>query len=157
MFCQTEELLMPYLTILSEFRDSVRKEARILKASAILTECDKLRDDVLPNVGVRLEDIEGNFLNRLTFCSNNFFKFKFIWIYFLGRSSAVKLVDREILLKEREMKKQLEAEKLAEKERKKAELAAAEAQKEAQKKIPPSEMFKMETDKYSKFDENVSR
>ncbi|KAK6637321.1 hypothetical protein RUM44_007736 [Polyplax serrata] len=125
----TEELLMPYLTILSEFRDSVRKEARILKASAILTECDKLRDDVLPNVGVRLEDIE-------------------------GRSSAVKLVDREILLKEREMKKQLEAEKLAEKERKKAELAAAEAQKEAQKKIPPSEMFKMETDKYSKFDEN---
>lgn len=77
-------------------------------------------------------------------------------LFVLGRSSAVKLVDREILLKEREAKKQLEAEKLAEKERKKAEQAAAEAQREAQRKIPPTEMFKLETDKYSKFDENVS-
>lgn len=50
---------MPYLTILSEFRDNVRKEAREIKAFNILTECDKLRDDILPNVGVRLEDIEG--------------------------------------------------------------------------------------------------
>lgn len=39
-----------------------------------------------------------------------------------------------------------------EKERKKVELAAAQAAKDAQKKIPPSEMFKCDTDKYSKFD-----
>ena len=50
---------MPYLNILSEFRDCVRKEAKILKSTTILQECDKLRDDILPNVGVRLEDIEG--------------------------------------------------------------------------------------------------
>lgn len=64
-------------------------------------------------------------------------------------------MDRETLLKEREAKKKLEAEKLAEKERKKKEAAAAQAQKEAQKKIPPNEMFKTETDKYSKFDDQV--
>lgn len=69
----------------------------------------------------------------------------------------MKLVDRETLLKEREAKKKLEAEKLAEKERKKKEAAAAQAQKEAQKKIPPSEMFKTETDKYSKFDDQVNK
>lgn len=56
---------MPYLNILSEFRDNVRKEARVLKASSILSECDKLRDDVLPNVGVRLEDIEGSYITSI--------------------------------------------------------------------------------------------
>lgn len=75
----------------------------------------------------------------------------------LGAPSAVKLVDRETLLKEKEAKRKAEQEKIAEKERKKAELAAAQAAKEAQKKIPPREMFKSETDKYLKFDENVSQ
>lgn len=52
-------MIMPYLSVLSEFRDTVRLEARQLKASNILVECDKLRDDILPNLGVRIEDIEG--------------------------------------------------------------------------------------------------
>ncbi len=47
---------MPYLNALSDFRDSVRRQARELKASDILKECDRLRDEVLPSVGVRLED-----------------------------------------------------------------------------------------------------
>lgn len=72
-----------------------------------------------------------------------------------GEPTVVKIVDRETLLKEKEAKKQAELEKAAEKERKRAELAAAQAAKEAQKKIPPTEMFKHETDKYSQFDENV--
>lgn len=76
--------------------------------------------------------------------------------FILGEKSVVKLVDRETLLKEREAKKQLEAEKAAEKERKRAEAAAAQAAKEAQRRISPLEMFKLEKDKYSKFDENVS-
>lgn len=50
---------MPYLSIMAEFRDNVRGLARSLKATDILGECDKLRDDTLPSVGVRLEDIEG--------------------------------------------------------------------------------------------------
>lgn len=53
---------MPYLNILSEFRDNVRTEARKIVAEAILSECDKLRDDTLPNVGVRLEDVEGSLM-----------------------------------------------------------------------------------------------
>lgn len=51
---------MPHLTALSEFRHVIRQEARELKSSKILTECDRLRDDVLPNLGVRLEDQEGS-------------------------------------------------------------------------------------------------
>ena len=40
------------------YRDNVRKSAREIKATDILKECDHLRDDVLPNLGVRLEDKE---------------------------------------------------------------------------------------------------
>nr|CAD7395991.1 unnamed protein product [Timema cristinae] len=123
-----EEIVMPYLTILAKFRDSVRIQARQLQATEILKECDRLRDDVLPNVGVRLEDHEGH-------------------------PSAVKMVDRETLLQEKEVKRKLEAEKAAEKIRKKTEQLAAQAQKDAQKRIKPDEMFHSETDKYSKFDE----
>lgn len=124
----SEQTIMPYLSILADFRDKVRTDARNLKATDILNECDRIRDETLPNVGVRLEDKEDG-------------------------SSAVKLVDRETLLKEKEAKKKAEQEKLLLKERKKAELAAAQAAKDAQKKIAPSEMFRSETDKYSKFDD----
>lgn len=50
---------MPYLNILSEFRNNIRTYAKELKAELILKKCDELRDDILPNVGVRLEDREG--------------------------------------------------------------------------------------------------
>lgn len=126
-----ETILMPYVDVLAEFRNSIRNHARSLKAHDILKLCDDLRDEILPNLGVRLEDKDND-------------------------AYAVKLVDREILLKEKEAKKQVEAEKAAEKERKKAAAAAAQAAKEAQKKINPKEMFLNETDKYSAFDENVS-
>lgn len=122
---------MPYLEILADFRENVRGHARTLKASEILFECDRLRDDILPNVGVRLEDHE-------------------------GEGSIVKLVDRETLIKEKEAKKLLDAEKAAEKERKRLEAAAAAAAKDAQKKIPPNEMFILETEKYSRFDDKVT-
>ncbi|CAH0552626.1 unnamed protein product [Brassicogethes aeneus] len=125
----TEEAVMPFLTILADFRNNIRKHARTIKATEILKECDVIRDDILPNVGVRLEDKE-------------------------GETSAVKLVDKDILLKEKEAKKQADFDKAAEKERKRAEAAAAQAAKDAQRKVPPSELFKSETDKYSKFDEN---
>ncbi len=44
---------------LTEFRGNVRGLAREVKAGNILAECDTLRDVVLPNLGVRLEDKEG--------------------------------------------------------------------------------------------------
>lgn len=113
------------------FREKVRNCAKVLKANDILQECDKLRDDILPNVGVRLEDSnEGTF--------------------------KVKLVNKEELLKEKEAKKKLELEKAFEKEKRKAEAVSAAAAKEAQKRISPNEMFRLEKDKYSQFDDKVS-
>ncbi|KAM0734318.1 Cysteine--tRNA ligase, cytoplasmic [Formica fusca] len=122
-----EETVMPYLEILANFRHKVRNFAKTLKASDILQECDILRDDTLPNIGVRLEDNE--------------------------EDCKVKLVNKEELLKEKEMKKKLELEKNLEKEKKKTEAAAAAAAKEAQKKISPNDMFRLEKDKYSQFDD----
>ena len=123
-----ETMVMPYLNSLADFRDNVRKSAREIKAGDILAECDKLRDDVLPNLGVRLEDKE-------------------------SEATVIKLVDRAELMKEREEKKALEEKKRLEKEAKKAEVAAKAAALEAQKRIPPSELFRGDTDKYSKFDD----
>ncbi|XP_017472850.1 PREDICTED: cysteine--tRNA ligase, cytoplasmic [Rhagoletis zephyria] len=124
-----ETTLLPYVDAVAEFRNNVREEAKTIKANAILEMCDKLRDDVLPNLGVRLEDKENG-------------------------KYAVKLVDREVLLKEREAKKAAEAERLAEKQRKQEAAAKQTAAKEAQKRISPKEMFFNEKDKYSQFDEN---
>jgi len=123
-----ETLVLPYLTSFAEFRDNVRKSAREIKASEILTECDRLRDEVLPNLGVRLEDKE-------------------------NEATVIKLVDREELMKEKAEKKAAEEKKRLEKEAKKAEAAAKKAEAEAAKRLPPSEMFKAETDKYSAFDD----
>ncbi|MGH0176987.1 UNVERIFIED_CONTAM: hypothetical protein FKN15_074022 [Acipenser sinensis] len=106
-----EAIVMPYLSVLSDFRETVRKIARENKVTEVLQLCDALRDDTLPELGVRLEDHE-------------------------GLPTVVKLVDRETLLKEREEKKQ--------------------AAKLAKMKIPPSEMFRSEIDKYSNFDDSVS-
>ncbi len=112
-----EEAVMPVLQALSVFREDVRKEARQLKATQVLSLCDQLRDDVLPNLGVRMEDRE-------------------------NQPAALKLVPREELLKEREEKKMAEEAKRLEKEKKKAELAAKEAEKEAKRRIPPQDLFK---------------
>ena len=51
-----EDIAMPFLNAMADFRDNVRKEARETKAVNILKECDRLRDDILPELGVRLED-----------------------------------------------------------------------------------------------------
>uniref|UniRef100_A0A667WNS5 Cysteine--tRNA ligase, cytoplasmic n=1 Tax=Myripristis murdjan TaxID=586833 RepID=A0A667WNS5_9TELE len=96
-----ESTVMPYLTVLSDFRESVRKIAREQKVMELLQLCDVIRDDTLPELGVRLEDHE-------------------------GLPTVVKLC----LLS-----------------------ANSRMAKLAKMKIPPSEMFLSETDKYSKFDE----
>ncbi|XP_050546636.1 cysteine--tRNA ligase, cytoplasmic [Daktulosphaira vitifoliae] len=124
-----ETIVTPFLSILSDFRDSVRTNARTIPSKEILILCDKLRDEILPEVGIRLEDAE-------------------------GKPTAVKFVGRETLLREREAKAKAEADKLAEKEKKKKEFEEAKAKKEELKKVNPKDLFKLETDKYSEFDEN---
>uniref|UniRef100_A0A0N5AW37 Cysteine--tRNA ligase, cytoplasmic n=1 Tax=Syphacia muris TaxID=451379 RepID=A0A0N5AW37_9BILA len=121
----TEAVLMPYLTALANFREKVRNIAREHKITGILEECDRLRDEVLPELGVRLED------RPLQTC--------------------VKLVDRETILREQEQKRAVIAAKEAERQRKQKE----REEKEALKRIPPEEMFKVgdEAGKYSKYDE----
>jgi len=123
-----ETLVLPYLSSMADFRDNVRRSAREIKATEILAECDRLRDDVLPNLGVRLEDKE-------------------------NEATVIKLVDRDELMKEREEKKAAEEKRRLEKEAKKREAEAKAAALEAAKRVPPSEMFKGDTDKYSKWDE----
>ena len=99
-----------------------------VKATDILAECDKLRDITLPDLGVRLEDKE-------------------------GEPTVIKLVDKEELRREREEKLALEEKKRLEKEAKKAKAAAEAAEALEAAKIPPEEMFRKETDKYSAWDD----
>lgn len=123
-----ESTIMPYLTALAEFRDNVRDEAKLLKAKNLLQLCDRLRDDTLPELGIRLEDRE-------------------------GAPSAVKVVGKEVLMREREEKLRLEEEQKKKKAEQKLLQEQLKAQREAQSKINPKKMFKSETDKYSKFDD----
>ncbi|XP_063738059.1 cysteine--tRNA ligase, cytoplasmic isoform X2 [Eleginops maclovinus] len=123
-----ESTVMPYLSVLSNFREEVRKIAREKEVIELLQLCDVVRDDTLPELGVRLEDHE-------------------------GLPTVVKLVDKETLLKEREEKKQVEEEKKRKKEEAAKKKQEQEMAKLAKMKVPPCEMFRSETDKYSKFDE----
>ncbi|MCP9257474.1 Cysteine--tRNA ligase, cytoplasmic [Dirofilaria immitis] len=120
-----EELLMPYLMALVDFRENVRKVAREQKSLRSW----KLRDEVLPELGIRLED--------------------------RSAQTCVKLVDRETLLREQQQKKIIEAAKEEEKHRKKCE----KAEKEASKRIPPWEMFKQgkEAEKFLRYDDKEYR
>ncbi|CAO1422434.1 unnamed protein product [Diamesa tonsa] len=122
-----EEILMPYLSALADFRKAVREDAREVKATKILQRCDELRDEVLPNLGVRLEDKEGQ--------------------------SVLKLVDKEVLFKEREEKKKREEAKRLENLAKAELLKQKNEEKERQRKINPIEMFRLQADKYSAFDD----
>lgn len=46
-----EDIQMPLLQVLAEFRGAVRQDARQRQATEILERCDALRDDILPNLG----------------------------------------------------------------------------------------------------------
>jgi len=124
-----EATVMPYVEVLSDFREEVRKIAREENVGKILQLCDHLRDYKLVDVGVKLED-EG------------------------GLKPVIKFVEPHLLVKEREDKLAEIEKKRMEKEAAKQKLAAEKAAKEAKARVPPSEMFRSETDKYSLFDEN---
>lgn len=123
-----EEVAMPYVQLLADFREEVRNVARDEKVTKILQACDRLRDDSLPELGVKLEDVEGD-------------------------HAVIKFVDKETLLKEKQQQLEEQEKKRKQKEEAKKKLQAEKAAKEAKARIPPWEMFKHETDKYSKFDE----
>ena len=50
---------MPYVDLIADFRESIRKVARQEKLKIILGICDDIRDNKLVELGVQLEDQEG--------------------------------------------------------------------------------------------------
>eukprot|EP01132_Coremiostelium_polycephalum_P001247 gene1247-1573_t len=118
-----EEALTPILDALTNFRTQIRSFAIAKETGNILQACDNLRDEILPLLGVKIDD--------------------------KPTGAVWKLEDKEVLRKEVEQKRELEKKKQAEKE----ERARKEKEKLEKAKIPPQDLFKNETDKYSKFDE----
>ncbi|KAG0701273.1 tRNA synthetases class I (C) catalytic domain-containing protein [Suillus ampliporus] len=130
-----EETLMPYLRILSSFRDGVRQLAIAKNDNAlkeILKLCDKLRDDDLVSLGVALDDQEDG-------------------------KALVKLVSPAELMKAREEKRL----KLNAQAAKKAAADEEARQKRLAKiekgRVPPEEMFRppnVPEGAYSQWDEH---
>ncbi|KAK6509685.1 hypothetical protein TWF481_004416 [Arthrobotrys musiformis] len=116
-----ETVAMPYVRVLSSFRDSVRAVAMQEKATpagkTLLQLCDKVRNEDLPVLGVSLDDREGG-------------------------AALVKFVSAEQLLAEKREKE----EKAAERERNKEELRRQKEKADREKlekgKLSPFVMFK---------------
>jgi len=121
-----EQVLAPLLDVLTKFRESVRLAAISGDTKAVLAAADALRDDVLPDLGVRMED-KGSGADVVT-----------VW----------KLDDPDVLRKERALKEEAKQAK----EYQKAEAARKQREKEEKAKVPPKEMFLGMTDLYSAFD-----
>ena len=74
-----EEVIAPFVDALSKYRDQIKEKA-IEGPKEVFRLSDELRDDVLPFLGIRLED-RGK-----------------------GQDSIWKLEDKDVLIKERENK-----------------------------------------------------
>lgn len=117
----TEETLRPYLDTLRDFRYDVRSAMREKNAdnrAAVMAACDRVRDEALPPLGVRLEDISD------------------------PPSSRWKLDDPAVLVKEIEEKKRAQAAEAAQrlsKEIAKAEQKLASATAAA---VPPADLLR---------------
>jgi len=125
-----EDTVMPYLQTLSTFRDNVRDFAKEKKPHTdFLALSDKLRDDDLVELGVLLDDQEDG-------------------------KALIKFVDKDELIKAREIKRAREAEKQV----KKAQTAALQEQKRLERlekgKLAPEQMFLGLVEEFSKFDDN---
>jgi len=125
----TEQLLTPFLDVLTKFRETVRIAAITGDSNTnqtILQAADLLRDEILPTLGVRMED-KGSGKDVVT-----------VW----------KLEHPEVLLKEKQQKEEMKLIKLKQKE----EAAKKLKEKEEKSKQNPSEMFLNMTDLYTNFD-----
>ncbi|GMH84150.1 hypothetical protein TrVE_jg7116 [Triparma verrucosa] len=126
-----EDLLAPFLDAVLDFRSSIRSAARNKEFEELLKLCDGLRDDVLPGLGVQLEDKEGT---------------KGVW----------KLANPEDIKRQKEQK-ELEVQRKASE---KAAREKEAAEKEKLNLVPPSDFLRQltlddaKTLKYSKFGED---
>ena len=146
---QFETKVDKYLKALSSFRDDVRKLA-IDGASAkeMLLLCDRFRDQDLVNLGVQLDDGQGAGLPFRYPHHNSLIEID-------GRA-LYKLVDPSALIRQRDERVAIAADKASKKE---ATAAAAESKRIAtleKGRIPPGEMFRppnVDTGLYSQWDE----
>ena len=124
-----EELLTPFLNILSSFRDSVRDAAaKGTDKPALFALCDQVRKELIEK-GVKLEDRT-------------------------GQSTAIKFGDADAMKAEEARKAQAAEAKRKKKEAAKLKREQEAAAKLAQAKIPPNEFFKTVHSKdYSQFDD----
>jgi len=119
-----EDTITPLMNVLSKFRDDVKTLAGT-DAKSLFKLSDELRDDILPYLGIRLED-KGKTQPAL-------------WKY----------EDKDILIKEREAK----IAEQKQKEKEKQERKELELKKKSTPGKDWFKTF--ETDKYSKFDEET--
>lgn len=122
-----EETLFPYLEAFASFRENVRDIGRNNNIKDLLALCDSIRDRVLPCLGVRFEDHE-------------------------GEPTVIKLLDKDVLMKEMKAKEELEEKKRKEKEERLEKQRLEAEERDKKNSIPPSEMFKNDSN-YSQFDE----
>lgn len=130
-----EKAIAPILDAFCEFRDQVRRTARqdLSKGSCeILSLSDRVRDDVLPVLGVRLEDRGAD------------------------QASVWKLENAATLIMEMDRKREIEQKRRAELEQQKAERTAKAAAELEKGRVAPEDMFQQGdyAGKYSEFDES---
>lgn len=122
-----EEVLAPLLDVMTKFRQQVRAAAIAGDTKLVLQYADLLRDDILPELGVRLED---------TKAANG--QIDSVW----------KLEDAEVLRKEKAQKEAIRQQKEEEKKRQQK----LQQERDEKAKVKPSEMFLGATDLYSAWD-----
>ena len=115
--------------VLFQFRDKIRQLAKsgTSEPSKYLIECDDLRDTIMPELGVSIEDVENS------------------------AKSLIKFVPASILLKQRQEKADKERERAETKQRQAEEQKQKRIEKLLRGKAKPEELFK--TAEWSKWDE----
>eukprot|EP00615_Pteridomonas_danica_P006089 CAMPEP_0114338302 /NCGR_PEP_ID=MMETSP0101-20121206/6947_1 /TAXON_ID=38822 ORGANISM="Pteridomonas danica, Strain PT" /NCGR_SAMPLE_ID=MMETSP0101 /ASSEMBLY_ACC=CAM_ASM_000211 /LENGTH=702 /DNA_ID=CAMNT_0001470841 /DNA_START=387 /DNA_END=2495 /DNA_ORIENTATION=+ len=116
-----EDVLKPFLDTFRDFRQEVRSVMRGCKdikqgSSAVMAECDKVRDEALPKLGVRLEDLSDG-------------------------TTRWKLDDPQVLISEIEGRKAAAAAAQAEKRVKELERAVKKLADMTAASVPPSMVF----------------
>jgi cysteinyl-tRNA synthetase len=126
-----DELVMPYLQVLSNFRDKMRVLAKSTTSGStgndLLSICDELRDDILPDLGVLLDDRDE------------------------GRA-LVKIMDPAVLRADRDDKLKRDLEKRLAKEEASKKLQLKRLERLYRGRIAPSEMFMQRKEEFSHFD-----
>lgn len=127
-----EDVIAPLMNALAKFRDDIKNPANNSDQKTMFKLCDELRDDILPFLGIRLED-KGK-----------------------DAPSIWKYEEPGKLIKEREVKIAEKAKKDAEKAKKEAEKKAKAELDLKKKSTSGKEWFKtFEAEKYSEFDEET--